>query len=70
MIGLPNPEMAGAVQVAQIETQIARSLIGVNGIERVRLREDGSAWGFCDRMARPTMPLSATPRSSESQTFA
>jgi spore germination protein GerM len=34
------------VDTARVVTQIARTLIGVGSIERVRLRSDGRPWGF------------------------
>ncbi|TML17505.1 MAG: GerMN domain-containing protein [Actinobacteria bacterium] len=43
---MPSVDETGAVNVARVVTQVARTLIGLSGIERVRLRVDGQPWGF------------------------
>lgn len=40
------PEEADAVERVRVITQITRSLVGLSGIERVRLRSDGEPWGL------------------------
>lgn len=40
------PEEANAVERVRVITQIARSLVGLSGIERVRLRSNGEPWGL------------------------
>jgi spore germination protein GerM len=40
------PATQDGVERARVVTQIARTLIGVSGIERVWLRSDGRPWGF------------------------
>ncbi len=42
------PAAADAVSKARVMTQVARTLIGLNDIERVRLRVDGRAWALWD----------------------
>ena len=42
--GLPATE--NVIERARVITQIARTLIGVSGIERVWLRSGGRPWGF------------------------
>jgi hypothetical protein len=49
--GMPSVERAGAVNIARVGTQVARTLIGVSGIERVRLRANGKPWGFWSMQA-------------------
>jgi len=44
--GLPTVDEAGPVNIARIGTQVARTLIGLSGIERVRLRANRRPWGF------------------------
>lgn len=45
LAGLP-PQDADVMQKVRIITQIARTLIGVSGIERIWLRDGGQAWGL------------------------
>jgi spore germination protein GerM len=45
LAGLP-PVPGNAMQNARIITQIARTLIGISGIERIWLRNEGRAWGL------------------------
>lgn len=45
LTGLP-PVRGDAMQNARIITQIARTLIGMSGIERIWLRNEGRAWGL------------------------
>ena len=40
------PEEANAVERVRVIAQITRSLVGLSGIERVRLRNDGNPWGL------------------------
>ncbi len=40
------PANASPVDRVRVITQIARSLIGLSGIEQVRLRNDGKPWGL------------------------
>jgi spore germination protein GerM len=44
LAGLPHD--ATVMQKARIITQIARTLIGVSGIERIWLRDEGRPWGL------------------------
>jgi|GEM_PF-5972090 len=44
--GLPEQNDANAVTKARMITQVARTLIGLSGIVRVRLQADGSPWGL------------------------
>jgi hypothetical protein len=44
--GLPGQNDANAVTKARVITQISRTLIGLSGIERVRLEADNSPWGL------------------------
>jgi len=44
--GLPPPDETAAPQRVRVMTQVARTLIGLNDIERVWLRVDGRAWGL------------------------
>jgi spore germination protein GerM len=46
LTGLPSQDTLDVMEKARIITQIARTLIGVSGIERVWLRSDGRAWGL------------------------
>lgn len=46
--GLPSAEESDALLKVRVMTQIARTLIGLSDIERVRLRVDGRAWGLWD----------------------
>ncbi len=48
LAGLPSADDAGAVLKVRVMTQVARTLIGLNDIARVRLRVDGRAWGLWD----------------------
>ena len=45
LTGLPTGGASGVERV-RIITQVTRSLVGLSGIERVRLRNDGSPWGL------------------------
>jgi spore germination protein GerM len=45
LTGLPT-EGASGVERVRIITQITRSLVGLSGIERVWLRNDGTPWGL------------------------
>ena len=45
LAGLP-PQNTDALQKARIITQVARTLIGVSGIERIWLEADGKPWGL------------------------
>ena len=49
--GMPSVEHAGPVGVARVGTQVTRTLIGVSGIERIRLRANGKPWGFWNMRA-------------------
>lgn len=44
LAGLPHD--ATVMQKARIITQMARTVIGVSGIERIWLRDEGRAWGL------------------------
>jgi hypothetical protein len=55
LAGLPTD--AGGVDRARIITQITRSLVGLSGIERVRLRDRGEPWGLW-RMSGGVMDVS------------
>lgn len=44
LVGLPHE--ANAVERVRVVTQIARSLVGLSGIEHVRLRSEGEPWGL------------------------
>lgn len=46
--GLPSAEESDSVLRVRVMTQVARTLIGLSDIERVRLRVDGRAWGLWD----------------------
>jgi spore germination protein GerM len=46
LTGLPSQGTLDVMEKARIITQIARTLIGVSGIERIWLRNDGRAWGL------------------------
>ena len=46
--GLPSPDETAAPRKVRVMTQVARTLIGLNDIERVWLRVDGRAWGLWD----------------------
>ena len=41
--GLPSAN-TGALRKVQIITQVARTVIGVSGVERIRLRSNGMPW--------------------------
>jgi hypothetical protein len=46
-VGLSGlPLRANAVERVRIITQLTRSLVGLSGIERIRIRNDGSVWGL------------------------
>jgi spore germination protein GerM len=45
LAGLP-PEASDVMRKTRIITQIARTLIGVSGIERIWLQADGQPWGL------------------------
>jgi Sporulation and spore germination len=49
--GLPDPG-ANAPETARIITQVARTLIGISGIGRIWLRNDGHPWGFYTMQGR------------------
>lgn len=40
------PKAANAVERVRVITQMTRSLVGLSGIERVRLRSNGEPWGL------------------------
>jgi spore germination protein GerM len=44
------PERVGVLRQARIITQLVRTLIGVSGIERVWLLNDGRPWGLSTRI--------------------
>jgi spore germination protein GerM len=44
--GMPTVGEAGTVNIARVAAQVARTLIGLSGIERVRLRANSGPWGF------------------------
>jgi spore germination protein GerM len=46
LTGLPPQETLDVMQKTRIITQIARTLIGVSGIERIWLEVDGHPWGL------------------------
>jgi Sporulation and spore germination len=46
LTGLPPRDTTDVMRTARIITQIARTLIGVSGIERMWLEADGEPWGF------------------------
>jgi spore germination protein GerM len=46
LTGLPPRDTTDFMRMARIITQIARTLIGVSGIERIWLEADGEPWGF------------------------
>jgi hypothetical protein len=46
LAGLPPRDTTDVMRTARIITQIARTLIGVSGIERIWLEADGQPWGF------------------------
>ena len=46
LTGLPPLNTTDAMRTARIITQLARTLIGVSGIERIWLEADGQPWGL------------------------
>lgn len=46
--GLPSADESDALLKVRVMTQVARTLIGLSDIDRVRLRVDGCAWGLWD----------------------
>jgi hypothetical protein len=46
LAGLPPQGRTDVIRTARIITQIARTLIGVSGIERVWLETNGEPWGL------------------------
>ena len=47
VVGLTGlPQSASGVNRVRVLTQIVRSLVGLSGIERVRVRNDGRPWGL------------------------
>jgi spore germination protein GerM len=46
LAGLPPPGTTDVMRKARIITQVARTLIGVSGIERISLEVDGEPWGL------------------------
>ena len=48
LAGLPPADDAAAVLKVRVITQVARTLIGLNDIERVWLRVEGRVWGLWD----------------------
>lgn len=49
LVGLPALHEGDVMATARIVAQIARTLIGVSGIERVWLRDEGEPWGLLTR---------------------
>jgi spore germination protein GerM len=49
LAGLPSGHEADAVLKVRVLTQVARTLIGLSDVARVRLRVDGRAWGLWDQ---------------------
>ena len=45
LAGVPSASFS-AVGRARVITQVTRTLVGVSGIERARIRVDGDAWGL------------------------
>jgi spore germination protein GerM len=52
LTGVPAPMEVGSVNVERVLAQVARSLIGVSGIERVRVNVGGSPWNLWDHRGR------------------
>lgn len=50
--GLPLADDADALLKVRVMTQVARTLIGLNDIERVWLRADGRPWGLWDMQGK------------------
>lgn len=48
LAGLPKAERRDTLLKVRVMTQIARTLIGLNDIEEIRLRVDSRAWGLWD----------------------
>jgi Sporulation and spore germination len=46
LTGLPPRDTTDFMRTARLITQIARTLIGVSGIERIWLEADGEPWGL------------------------
>jgi hypothetical protein len=46
--GLPPVHEASALTKARVITQVARTVIGVSGIERIWLRAHGAPWDLAD----------------------
>jgi len=46
LAGLPPAQRTSALTRLRVITQVARTLIGVSGVERVSLRADGRRWGL------------------------
>ena len=46
LAGLPPLENANGTTIARIGTQIARTLIGLSDVARVRIESNGDPWNF------------------------
>ena len=46
LLGLPSPSHVNGVTIARIGTQIARTMIGLSDIARVRIKASGRLWNF------------------------
>jgi spore germination protein GerM len=46
LTGLPSLATVNGTTIARIGTQIARTIIGLSGIERVRIESNGRPWNF------------------------
>jgi spore germination protein GerM len=52
LAGFPAAKRAGALRIARVGAQIARTLIGLSGIERVWIRSDGRPWAFSNQQGK------------------
>jgi hypothetical protein len=46
LLGLPSPSHVNGVTIARIGTQIARTVIGLSDISRLRIEASGRGWNF------------------------
>jgi hypothetical protein len=46
LTGLPSLATVNGTTIARIGTQIGRTIIGLSGIERVRIESNGRPWNF------------------------
>lgn len=52
LAGLPTSRRAGVLRIARVGAQIARTLIGLSGIERLWIRSDGQPWTFSNQRGK------------------